>query len=172
VPVDEIPVIFIVVGWAGWLVARASGRVQASEAGGGCGVLALIPPGSVPYRPGRVTSHYAAGLTDKEGGGMDAVIVDRRSALYETAVGLYVRHQLGEGGWCLRCRRFDCPVRGNAAAVIRAAGGDPGLYEPPPRRPEATFWADQQTMSLPVYGVESHADDGRSRGEQGLRRSW
>jgi hypothetical protein len=105
---------------------------------------------------------------------MEQPIVQRDSALYETAVELYVRHHADETGRCQRCQNSRCAVRRHAAAVIQAAGGDPWLYDPPSRRPEATFWASQHTMSLPVYEMESHADDGRqrSRGEQGLRRSW
>jgi hypothetical protein len=85
---------------------------------------------------------------------MDRPIVDHRSALYETAVGLYMRHHLDENGRCSRCRRPTCAVRMHAAGVIEAAGVDTMLYDPPPRRPEATYWADQRTISLPVYGKE------------------
>jgi hypothetical protein len=86
---------------------------------------------------------------------MGANTVHRRSELYEMAVTLYVRHRPAGDNWCPRCRVRLCAPRAGAAQVILAAGVDPALYDPAPRRPQAEYWSTQPTTSLPVYGDAS-----------------
>lgn len=84
---------------------------------------------------------------------MRTATVAKDSALLRLAVELYVRHRPDAGGWCPRCERLDCPVRSHAGEVVQAAGHNPALLDTPPRRPEATPWANEPTTELPVYGV-------------------
>lgn len=79
------------------------------------------------------------------------VLIQRDSLLFALAVELYLRHHPAADEQCVRCGAAGCPVRQRAALVIAAAGVEPALYAPPPRRPEASFWADEPTRALPLY---------------------
>jgi hypothetical protein len=78
-------------------------------------------------------------------------IVSRESQLFALAVELYLRHQPGADGLRIRCDVPGCIVRQRAAYVMAAAGVDPALYDPAPRRPEAAPWAAEPTATLPAY---------------------
>jgi hypothetical protein len=77
--------------------------------------------------------------------------VARDSALFSTAAALFVRHRTEEDGRCARCGTPSCHVRHRTAGVIRAAGVDPVVLVPAPRRPEAAYWRREPTAVLPVY---------------------
>jgi hypothetical protein len=110
----------------------------------------LVPLGSVPATTpsARDLALCAAGSTP-EGRGMEQSIVQRRSAPYSVAVEFV----------CAPSRRREQPVPALSELALRHTsprrGGHPGrcsdpwLYDPPSRRPEATFWASHQTMSCP-----------------------
>jgi hypothetical protein len=79
-------------------------------------------------------------------------LVRETSAVFRLAVEQYVRHTpVARADRCSGCRARNCPVRLRAAEVIRAAGVDPGRYDPPPRRPVAVDWTREPTALLPVY---------------------
>lgn len=77
--------------------------------------------------------------------------VTRDSLLFALAVELYARHHPGPDDACGRCGTAGCAVREHAVRVMTAAGVDSALYDPPPRRPDATWWARVPTTSLPIY---------------------
>lgn len=77
--------------------------------------------------------------------------VSRDSQLFALAVELYLRHQPAANSLCVRCGVPGCIVRERAARVMAAGGVHPALYDPPPRRPEAAPWANEDTAVLPVY---------------------
>lgn len=80
-------------------------------------------------------------------------LLSRESAVYRLAVEQYVRHSpVPFAQACAACRSRHCPVQRHAAEVIAAAGVDPRSFDPPPRRPTATYWSHQPTATLPVYG--------------------
>jgi hypothetical protein len=85
---------------------------------------------------------------------MTTPIVRQDSALFALTVELFLRHQRSSTGDCRCCHRPACFAGPHATTVIWAAGVDPALLRPPPRRPEAVPWADQPTVPLPVYRKE------------------
>lgn len=126
------------------------GRVAGTScpAGGAC---ARCVPGKEHQRPAARRAYNAPDLVSRKEGCLVTVpLVRHSSALYHLAVELYVRHRLGDDGRCLRCGAWPCLLHGNAAEVIAAAGVDPVLYDRPPRRPAATYWAHEPTRPLPV----------------------
>jgi hypothetical protein len=78
-------------------------------------------------------------------------VVQRDSLPCAVAVELYLRHHPDSRQRCIRCHKVHCGVRQRAALVLAAARVDPALYDPPPRRPEATHWSTQPTQARPVY---------------------
>jgi hypothetical protein len=77
--------------------------------------------------------------------------VQQDSVLFGLAVELYVQHRPNDNGRCRRCRALGCLTRHHAGEVVQAAGVDPTSYDRPPRRPEATHWAQRPTTPLPIH---------------------